>query len=154
MLPLYPGAVLDINQEGNLDIAAPSGWAPGDGAGHFGTVTPFPGLVAGLDGGAPPPDPSYESLALGDFNADGLVDVAQLVFNNYNQCGIPTNCTPVGVAVSLGMSPGTFGAPAALPSAGTVFANDYAVLLAGDVNGDGALDLVVPWTAGRTALGS
>ena len=113
-------AVGDLNRDGFLDAVALGGSGVsvllGDGTGRFGTATEF-------DAG-----PHYSaSLALGDFNGDGNLDVAV------------GNEDPGSISVLLGDGAGGFGAPTdfAIP------AFSAASLAVGDVNGDAALDLVV-----------
>jgi autotransporter-associated beta strand protein len=68
----------------------------------------------------------FSSLAIGDFNGDGLLDVA--VTNYYSDT----------ISVFLGAGDGTFGAP-------TTVAEGYTPywVVVGDFNGDGKLDLAV-----------
>src|SRR5881296_1470724 len=76
------------------------------------------------------------SVAVGDFNADGVQDLA---LTNYNCCN-PSSYHPENntVAVLLGNGDGTF-QPARTFAVGT---NPTSVV-AGDFNGDGKLDLAV-----------
>jgi hypothetical protein len=112
----------DFNQDGKVDLAvADSGSSPGkirillgNGDGTFGT----PSSV--VVGNGP------KSIVLGDFNADGLADLAVI------------NSTDGTVSILLGTGNGSFQTPVTY----TVGANPQAIAM-GDFNGDGVLDLAV-----------
>lgn len=72
------------------------------------------------------------SVATGDFNGDGKLDV--VVDNACPDIG----CTSGSVNILLGNGDGTFQPPIAYPSGGNAFSVE-----AGDINGDGKLDVVV-----------
>jgi hypothetical protein len=72
------------------------------------------------------------SVAIGDFNRDGKLDVA------VNNACPDIGCTSGSVNILLGNGNGTFQPPVAYPSGGNAFS-----LEAGDINGDGKLDLIV-----------
>jgi hypothetical protein len=72
------------------------------------------------------------SVTTGDFNRDGKLDVA------VNNACPDIGCTTGSVNILLGNGDGTFQSPVAYPSGGNAFSVE-----AGDVNGDGKLDLVV-----------
>jgi hypothetical protein len=74
----------------------------------------------------------FSSLAIGDFNGDGKLDVA--VSNACPDVG----CASGSVNILLGNGDGSFQPPVAYASGGNAFSVE-----AGDVNGDGKLDLVV-----------
>ncbi|HUI42681.1 MAG TPA: choice-of-anchor D domain-containing protein [Terriglobia bacterium] len=80
------------------------------------------------------------TIALGDFNKDGLVDIA---------LGSPTGsyCT-AGASVSLGKGDGTFGAPVEVAAA-----SDATSIVAQDFNRDGYLDLAIGYSAYSTGVG-
>jgi FG-GAP-like repeat/Abnormal spindle-like microcephaly-assoc'd, ASPM-SPD-2-Hydin len=71
------------------------------------------------------------SVVAGDFNGDGKLD---LVIAGTPACN--GTCAPITTSILLGNGDGTFQAPA------TIFSNS-GPLAAGDVNGDGKLDLVL-----------
>jgi hypothetical protein len=111
----------DFNGDGKLDIVVVYGYDPakvavllGNGDGTF---TPFIPTTAGFQGG---------SIAVGDFNGDGKLDVAV----SDNESAIP------GVDIMLGNGDGTFKAPVSYATGA-----DPRMVIAGDFNSDGKLDL-------------
>ncbi len=117
----YAVTVADINGDGKLDLLG-SGYDPatkipfitislGNGDGTFQKVITTTTTV------------SYYSLAVADFNGDGLMDVAG---GNYDG----------GVDLYLGKGNGTLQAPVTFAASG-----DPAYLVAGDFNSDGAVDI-------------
>ncbi|MBS2026729.1 MAG: VCBS repeat-containing protein [Deltaproteobacteria bacterium] len=120
-------AMVDLDGDGNLDVitidASNSALEVFMGRGDGGVVTP-PATYGTAQG---PLD-----LAVGDFNHDGVPDVATAC--QYGVSG--------GVSVLLGFGDGGF--DSALPTLG----GESASIAAGDVDGDGNLDLVA------TVLGS
>jgi uncharacterized protein (TIGR03437 family) len=126
----------DFNGDGKLDIAfcgpgasytstvSSAGVLLGNGDGTFQSVKPLTGF-----GGAP------LSLAVGDFNRDGKLDLA-IANQGAND---PTD--PGAVLVYLGKGDGTFQNPVGYPAGvGPYF------IAAADVNGDKAPDLIVATT--------
>ena len=120
--------VADFNHDGKPDVvlAGPSNSGPalavltGQGDGTF----------AGEHHYSLPDYPA--SLAVGDFNGDGLPDVAVGVAPS------PGNTGPSGVYVFLGQSDGTLAAPVMIDAS----LNPTGVAVA-DLNGDGRADLVI-----------
>ena len=119
-------AVGDFNGDGVPDLAVLSNYAPPFA--RAGTVTVLLGQGDGSFQGAGYFDVGFVSysVAAGDFNGDGVVDL------------VVTNVGQQNVSVLLGIGNGTFQAQHNF-AAGR---NPVAVAL-GDFNGDGALDLAV-----------
>ncbi len=119
-------AIGDIDGDGDLDaISQNANSFPstvsvllGDGAGGFGWPTLVP-LVA-----------TPQSVALGDLNGDGKLDLAMATFFSY------------GVLLALGNGDGTFAPPSSL--GGFVIPSSAAIA---DLNADGKLDLAVTESA-------
>jgi len=84
---------------------------------------------------------SFGSVAVGDFNRDGKLDLALI-------SGCPDlGCTTGSVDILLGNGSGTFRPPVLYASGGNAFSVE-----AGDVNGDGKLDLVVVTGSGSAGV--
>ncbi|HEX3437399.1 MAG TPA: FG-GAP-like repeat-containing protein [Pseudacidobacterium sp.] len=136
-------AVGDFNGDGVLDLAVMDGGTlsasvvdvlMGDPA-HPGQFLPpvvFPVSSSTSDGWA---------IASGDFNADGIPDLA---VTNYEY---PSGAS---IVVLLGdpVHPGQFFQPVSYPISG--FSAPYSLAI-GDFNGDGVLDLAVPYDEGPSA---
>ena len=127
-------AVGDLNGDGFLDLVEANYILPGvsvglgDGSGGFGARTDF--AITGSSGGF------ALSVALGDLNGDGFLDVAVTVYN--------------GVSVLLGDGAGGFrraDTDYATPTTSTSVA-------IGDLNGDGFLDLAVDSVPVAVLLGN
>lgn len=127
-----PMVIGDIDRNGTLDVidyaqsSTPSEttlnlWL-GDGDGHF----PDPAIEF-----VPFPNEVIKGLMLGDFNGDGKLDLAAVLWD-YDD---PPKTQGLGIA--LGNGDGTFKAPILLPAPEGTTAAQVA-----DVNGDGILDLV------------
>jgi hypothetical protein len=114
-------AAADFNGDGKLDLAV-------SGAGDFNTAR-LAILLGNGDGTFQAPivagDSAGNSIAVADFNGDGIPDVA---LGNVD-----------AVALSLGNGDGTFRSPLSYPAA-----SEYgSFIAAGDLNGDGKPDLAV-----------
>jgi len=83
---------------------------------------------------------SLGSLAVGDFNGDGKLDVAGV--------GYGTDA----VFIFLGLGDGSFAPPVQYPTAPMVLSPPYHNVLVGDFNGDGKLDLAVATDNGIAIL--
>jgi len=128
---LYNVVTFDVDSDGIPDLVDPTnGWSKGDGAGHFGSVNPFPEPAMAADAAAP----SYSGVVIGNFNGDAFLDVARMQY-----CSSP-GCELV---VSLGTAKGVFGPAAALsaglPSAATW---THTMLVLANVNGNTHPDLI------------
>ena len=129
---LYSGSAIraagvgDLNGDGHLDVVG-GGVLLGDGTGHF--VYKSPSSVLS----------QAQAMAIGDFNGDGIPDVAI-----YNEISSPSSISSAQVSLFEGVGDGTFSqvsttwSPNYSPSAPPC---TYCMLLAGDFNLDGNLDL-------------
>jgi hypothetical protein len=131
--PINAMATGDFNHDGNLDIVTGSHGGGislmlGNGDGTF--QAPLPVDLPSCDCG-------IQSVAVGDFNGDGHMDVAVLL-------EFPTT---LGVNIYLGNGAGGFGAGTlfSIPSGNPSAAPDTSLAI-GDFNGDGKLDLVAAST--------
>ncbi len=118
----------DFNNDGVLDLAVVNQYADTSALG--GSVTILlgngngafqPGITTKIDGYS-------ESLAVADFNRDGVLDIATLEYY------------PMTMTVAFGNGDGTFQAPTTT-TLNVRFASPYQIISA-DLNGDGAPDLL------------
>jgi hypothetical protein len=98
---------------------------PGNGDGTFKT-----GVITG---GIPP---SLRSIAVGDFNSDGRLDIAAA-----SDCLSSQDCTSGSLTILLGNGDGTFSPSAPVPLGGIV--SQANTITVGDFNADGKLDIAV-----------
>lgn len=116
----------DFNGDGRVDLVAANSSSSnvsvvlGNGNGTFGSPVNY-------SVGSYPANFGPRSVAVGDFNGDGRLDLVTAIFGN------PTG----SIAVLLGNGNGTFGAAVHWGSS----MNPWSVAV-GDVNGDGRLDIV------------
>ncbi len=109
-------ATADFNLDGNLDLVSETYVALGNGDGTFGTPAYFPYYA----------ENSY--VTVGDFNGDGVPDVALAGYDDGGYYGGPF------VDIYLGLGNGQF-------KAGEVLGYSAYTLRASDFNGDGKIDL-------------
>jgi hypothetical protein len=142
---LYSQAVLDTNGDGYDDIVAmdtegsgnyPYRTALSDGKGGFTFVKALEGTYGSYGLGY--------TLATADFNHDGRKD---LVLDTYKAVASYSYNHTLAVALSNG--DGTFQTPAILDLNGTVLTSSLSSVAVGDINGDGALDIVAVTTGGN-----
>ncbi len=123
---LWDVVTADVNNDGYLDLVTQSTHTNkvsvllGNGDGSFGNATLF-------DVGNLP-----HSVAVGDFNEDGKLDLATANQGDYTPNSLPS------VSILLGKGDGTFEPVISLPS----YENAWSVAV-GDFNADGHLDLGV-----------
>ena len=129
----------DFNGDGKLDLAVAN-------ASSSGNSTDIVGILLGNGDGTFQPAVSYNaagygnaftiSLAIGDFNGDGKLDLAVADFGD---CGVAKETCPLAsINILMGNGDGTF-----QPVASSFTGSDISAIVAADVNGDGKLDLVL-----------
>ena len=122
----FPPLILDFNRDGKLDVAMADqdggiSVLLGNGDGTFGTAANFP-----ISGGF-----AANDLAAGDFNGDGILDIAA------SNTGTP-DVQGTTVSVLLGKGDGTFGPPNDV----TVGTRPFPIVTA-DFNADNKRDVAV-----------
>lgn len=134
-------AATDVNRNGKVDLVSSLNEAlivlPGNGDGTFQGPVGLPSDItnaATLDGG-------YIAATAADFNGDGRPDIAMYALNDIEPPGHPTH-----ILVYLNRGNGVFGEPTTViegsqTGSDAIFGHG-SDLLAGDLNGDGNLDLV------------
>jgi hypothetical protein len=134
----------DFNRDGNLDLAVSydaDGFSDvavllGNGDGTF--------QADGLDNFLSENELFVSSLVVGDFNNDGIIDLALVGAGGQTTGGVELG----PLSIFLGNGDGTFTAATSQPSVTVV---DPVSMTAGDFNGDGNLDLAIA-DAGSTAV--
>ncbi|MGW6398766.1 FG-GAP repeat protein [Streptomyces sp. NPDC055134] len=140
----------DFNDDGYDDLAASARWEDVDGDADGGTVMIVWGSASGLTGGTTIADPAVSShdqwgktLAAGDFDGDGKDDLA-----------VGSTASTVYVYKGGIAKSGTAGGRYTLkPPIQSGDGTGPLTLTAGDVNGDGATDLVVDGFETETGTG-
>jgi Bacterial Ig-like domain (group 3)/FG-GAP-like repeat/FG-GAP repeat len=144
-------AIADVNQDGKQDLLAANSSCPSGSTCEQGTI----GVLLGNGDGTFLPAVLYgtgaddaDSLAVGDVNADGKLDLVVVNFCSSSGCPIPS---PGSVGVLLGNGNGTFQPVTTYSSGGYWGAFSPAVA---DVTGDGRPDLFVVNLFGEPSDGS
>ncbi|MFD3561764.1 FG-GAP and VCBS repeat-containing protein [Streptomyces sp. NPDC058686] len=140
----------DFNSDGYDDLAVSAAWEDVDGDTDGGTVMIMWGSASGLTGGTTIADPAVSShdrwgktLAAGDFDGDGKVDLA------IGSSAATVYVYKGGIAKS-GTAGGRYTLKPPIQSGG---GTGPLTLTAGDVNGDDATDLVVDGYETNTSAG-
>jgi hypothetical protein len=127
----------DVNGDGKPDVVVANCGADQ----NCGTEDGVIGVLLGNGDGTLQPVMTYDSagrtgfaIILADVNGDGKLDLVVL-----NSCASTDNCANGTIGVFLGSGDGTFQAPVTYDSGGVAPSS----LAVGDVNGDGAPDLLV-----------
>ncbi len=128
----YPNSIVAANlfdhTNGVLDLAVSDAdnnavWVlEGNGDGTFQTAKEYAANTTGVTTTTP------VALAVGDFNGDGLPDLATADYAS----------STVSILLNTSTNPGTFGTASTFPTGTTPFS-----IATGDLNGDGFLDLAV-----------
>jgi len=134
-LALHSLTLGDFHKNGKLDIVATIDpyylvMLPGNGDGTFGAVS----LIYGLDA------TTLDSVVTADFDNDGNLDLA-VYYTSASAPQPPSAATQAALSILRGNGNGTFQAPMTL--GGLPESLDMSVLVPGDFNGDGHIDLAV-----------
>ncbi len=123
-----PASFADFNRDGHMDLITMKS--------NTGYAIAYGTSDGGFDAPAIAQAPNSESIAKGDFNGDGIEDVAVV------DEPICVTCTGASVRIFPGTGKGYFAAPTtySIPV-------NWGAVAAGDVNGDGRVDLVVTRSA-------
>ena len=131
-IALYP-VVGDFNNDGNLDVIAGSGYAPGDNTHSSLTVLLGNGKGVFSESVTPLSFSRLSGLAPADFNSDGNLDLA-------------ISTTIAVVQILDGNGKGAFQSPVSVVSSLGYGYTDRAAIAIADMNGDGFPDLMVSGT--------
>lgn len=137
----YGLVAADINGDGNQDLLVSVAEA---GTGNNGVRVLLGNGTQTLQA----PGPIYQTgeeyplaITAGDFNGDGVLDVAAVHWVN--------NTSPAELGVILGNGDGTFGLPATQDMSLPTAFPEWTAIETADLNGDGYLDLVMACGAGQ-----
>jgi hypothetical protein len=131
-----PVVAADFNGDGIPDLAAAGGYylivLLGNGDGTFTEVPITSSMITGAE--------SFSSMVVGDFNSDGIPDLATVDLGDET------------ISIFLGNGDGTFRRGPIL-SVSTIFSDSPVTLTTGDFNGDSKPDLAVPiYASGSVAV--
>jgi hypothetical protein len=139
----FPRSIVaaDFDGDGDADLAVAN--SGGNSSSSIGTVSILLNDGAGnyAPGNTLSPSLAPQTVAVADFNSDGISDLVVGGSNNSNSSG-----TGTGLAVYYGTGSGTFGFPISITTVGTV--NSVAT---GDLNRDGLPDIIAA-TGNNTVL--
>ncbi len=135
-------AAADMDRDGRVDLVVAAGDSvaimAGDGTGSFRRSGNFAACNSTVNEDGIGADVSFVTGgAVGDFNGDGLPDVA-VSCSGYYMNGTPPDASTIKVAVIFGYGDGTLGPPIAKEISG-----EPVQLETADLDGDGNLDILV-----------
>ncbi len=122
----------DLNGDGNVDLITGGLVLLGNGNGTF---TPEPANLFPPTSGIETTDTGVWSIAIGDYNGDGIPDLAAETYTVQCEVGCQDS---YALVVLLGDGHGNFAAAVTIPN----LSGDPLAIAAGDFNGDGVADLV------------